>query len=217
MWNHSNPCLFLWGLYRIAWISTLLCISAPSTLITMTFRAACSFSFQYTLIMEWQVKKPHAVVGSQIPASLSHVKQFQMGLPLSCYNKASALWHGKKCIVTERCWKSHWGTARASLCCPGFDRDTSRWVVGERPAYSSGAEVEKRRGGMTRPGNETRVRDVHRADEICCSLAKFGSRSSSRAKKRPQKNKVSSEAVLLPNAAELELSQVGKRHHRSFN
>lgn len=82
----------------MAWISTLLCISAPYTLITMTFRAACFFSFQYTLIMEWQVKKPHAVVGSQIPASLSHGKQFQMGLPLSCYNKATALWHGKNAL-----------------------------------------------------------------------------------------------------------------------
>lgn len=82
----------------MAWISTLPCISAPYTLITMTFRAACSFSFQYTLIMEWQVKKPHAVVGSQIPASLSHGKQFQTALPLSCYNKASALWHGKNAL-----------------------------------------------------------------------------------------------------------------------
>lgn len=64
----------------------------------MPFKAACSFSFQYVLIIEWQVKKPHTVVDSLILVCLSHGKQFQMGPVLCCYNTASALWHGKNAL-----------------------------------------------------------------------------------------------------------------------
>lgn len=64
----------------------------------MPDKAACSFSFQRVLIIEWQVKKPHTVVGILIPVCLSHGKQFQMGPALYCYNTASALWHGKNAL-----------------------------------------------------------------------------------------------------------------------
>lgn len=42
----------------MAWISTLLCISAPYTLITMTFRAACSFSFSTHSLWSGKSKSP---------------------------------------------------------------------------------------------------------------------------------------------------------------
>lgn len=127
--HHIKPLQFLvltsWG--EMAVISAFCCKACreqpgsalswafplPYTLITMTFRAARSFSFQYTLIMEWQVKKPHAVVGSQTPASLSHGKHFQMGPPLSRHNKASALWHGKNALSPS-------GTERAIEGRPGL-------------------------------------------------------------------------------------------------
>lgn len=86
------------GFGRIAWISTLYCISSLYAVITMPDKAACSFSFQCVLIIEWQVKKPHTVVGILIPVCLSHGKQFQMGLALCYYNTASALWHGKNAL-----------------------------------------------------------------------------------------------------------------------
>lgn len=65
------------GLRRIACFSTLFCVSSPHALITMPVKAARFFSFQCVLIIEWQVKKPHTVVGILIPVCLSHVKQFQ--------------------------------------------------------------------------------------------------------------------------------------------
>lgn len=64
----------------------------------MPVKAACVVPFQCVLITEWQVKKPHTVVGILIPVSLSHGKQFQMGPALCCYNTASALWHGKSAL-----------------------------------------------------------------------------------------------------------------------
>lgn len=48
--------------------------------------------------MEWQVKKPHTVLGGPIPVCLSHGKQFRKGPALCCYNTASALWHGKNAL-----------------------------------------------------------------------------------------------------------------------
>lgn len=139
----------------MAWISTLLCISGPYTLITMTFRAARSFSFQYTLIMEGQVKKPHAVVGSQIPVSLSHGKQFQMGLPLSCYNKASALWHGKNALSPS-------SAERAIEGRPGLLSAAQALTVTQAGGWWASdlhTALVRRKGGKkpTRPGNETRV------------------------------------------------------------
>lgn len=102
IWCQSNLCILVSikspGLGRIAWISTLYCISSLYAVITMPVKAACSFSFQCVLIIEWQVKKPHTVVGILIPVCLSHGKQFQMGPVLYCYNTASALWHGKNAL-----------------------------------------------------------------------------------------------------------------------
>lgn len=144
----------------MAWIITFLCISAPYTLITMTFRAARSFSFQYTLIIEWQVKKPHAVVGSQIPASLSHGKQFQMGLPLCCYNKASALWHGKNALSPS-------GAERAIEGRPGLLSAAQALTVTQAGGWwasdlHTALARRLRRGGerRTRPGNEMREHET---------------------------------------------------------
>lgn len=99
---HSNLCILVSikspGLRRIARISTSYCISSLYAVTTMPVKAACSFSFQCVLIIEWQVKKPHTVVGILIPVCLSHGKQFQMGPVLCCYNTASALWHGKNAL-----------------------------------------------------------------------------------------------------------------------
>lgn len=64
----------------------------------MLVKAARSVFFQRVLIMEWQVKKPHTVVGILILVCLSDGKQFQMGPVLCCYNTASALWHGKNAL-----------------------------------------------------------------------------------------------------------------------
>lgn len=126
----------------------------------MTFRAARSFSFQYTLIMEWQVKKPHAVVGSQIPASLSHGKQFQMGLPLSCRNKASALWHGKNALSpssAERAIEGRPGLLSAAQAVT-VTQASGCWASDLHTA------LEREAGGWgvewTRPGNETRARET---------------------------------------------------------
>lgn len=107
--RHSNLCILLSlkspSVWRIAWISTLYHISALYALITMPVKAACSFPFQCVLIIEWQVKKPHTVVGILTPVCLSHGKQFQMGPLLCSHNTASALWHGKNALspsVSER-------------------------------------------------------------------------------------------------------------------
>lgn len=101
-WCHSNLCILVNikspSLGRIAWISTLYCISSLYAVITMPVKAVRSFSFHCVLITEWQVKKPHTVVGILIPVCLSHVKQFQMGPALCHYNTASALWHGKNAL-----------------------------------------------------------------------------------------------------------------------
>ena len=94
------------------------------------------FSLQCVLIIEWQVKKPHTVVGILIPVSLSHGKQFQMGPALCRYNTASALWHGKNALSpsgSERAIEGQPGLLSAR--CWGFDRDTGWWVVVKRPAY----------------------------------------------------------------------------------
>lgn len=119
IWYRSNLCIQTCvkspRLGRIAWISTLYCISSRHAVITMPVKAALSFSFQCVLIVEWQVKKPHTVVGILIPVCLSHGKQFQMGPALCYYNTASALWHGKNALsLSGSEWKSHWRTARAA-------------------------------------------------------------------------------------------------------
>lgn len=84
----------------------------------MPFKAACSFSFQYVLIIEWQVKKPHTVVDRLILVCLSHGKRFQMGPVLCCYNTASALWHGKNALSpsgSERAIEGQPGLLSAAL------------------------------------------------------------------------------------------------------
>lgn len=125
----------------------------------MPVKAACSFSFQCVHIIEWQVKKPHTVVGILIPVCLSHVKQFQMGPALCRYNTASALWHGKNALSPSGSEKGHWRTARASLKYWGFDRDTGRWVVVSRPAQYRhwGCEGKKRAEMENEKNKRTRV------------------------------------------------------------
>lgn len=110
--------------------------------------------------MEWQVKKPHAVVGNQIPASLSHGKQFQMGPALSCYNKASALWHGKNALSlrgAERAIEGRPGLLSAARALTVTQ--AGGWWAGDlHTALARRLRRMGRGGGQRRPGNETRVR-----------------------------------------------------------
>lgn len=126
IWCRSNLCIQISlkspGLGRIAWISTLYCISSLHAVITMPVKAARSLSFQRALIIEWQVKKPHTVVGILIPVCLSHGKQFQMGPVLCCYNTASALWHGKNALSPS-------GSERAIEEQPGLHRNADALTV----------------------------------------------------------------------------------------
>lgn len=88
----------------------------------MPVKAARSFSFQCVLIIEWQVKKPHTVVGILILVCLSDGKQFQMGPVLCCYNTASALWHGKNALSPS-------GSERAIEGQPGLHRNAEALTV----------------------------------------------------------------------------------------
>lgn len=112
----------------------------------MPFKAACSFSFQYVLIIEWQVKKPHTVVGSLIPVCLSHGKQFQMGPALCCYNTASALWHGKNALSPS-------GSERAIEGQPGLLSAAEALTVTQASGWwSNDLHTTKK---MARPENQT--------------------------------------------------------------
>lgn len=115
----------------------------------MPLKAACSFSFQCVLIIEWQVKKPHTVVVILIPVCLSDGKQFQMGPVLCCYNTASALWHGKNALSpsgTERTIEGqpglHWNTEALTVTqaggwwSNGLHTTPTLWLWRRRPSQN---------------------------------------------------------------------------------
>lgn len=133
------------GFERVAWISTLYCISSHYVVITMPVKAAHSFSFQCILITEWQVKKPHTVVGILIPVCLSHGKQFRWAQ--HCAAIIQHLLYGmEKMHCHQAAVKEPLkGSQGFSSKCWGFDRDTGLWVVVQHPSIlpSTGTEVER--------------------------------------------------------------------------
>lgn len=143
----------------MAWISTLLCISAPYTLITMTFRAACSFSFSTHSLWSGKSKSPTRWWATRSRRAFHMVNSFRWVRHCPAIIK-HLLYGMEKNALSLR------GAERAIEGRPGLLSAARALTVTQAGGWWAGdlhttlARRLRRMGGgkQKRAGNETRVR-----------------------------------------------------------